>query len=129
MSATDRAILPRSSSKMRSVAIFAASRSPSSGRSFAPTPRRTTSPASMRPTVSAPTSTPAERTRWTTALRCGLLQQPGVVAADHVFDLFRREMAGRPHDHALGEGHARDVRDLAKAVAVLEEELLAVDLD
>src|SRR5438552_13463211 len=129
MSVTDRAILPRSSSKMRSVAIFAARRSPSSGRSLAPTPRRTTSPLSMLPTVSASTSTRAERTRWMTALRCGLLQHPRVVAADHVLDLFRGEVAGRPHDHALGQRHPRDVRDLAEAVAVLEEELLAVDLD
>src|SRR5438309_3944517 len=61
-SASARCILPPSS-KMRSAAIFAARRSPSSGRSFAPTPRRTTTPDLISATRSLPTSTVAERTR------------------------------------------------------------------
>ena len=42
---------------------------------------------------------------------------------------FSGGMARREDRHAAGERQARDVRDRAEAVAVLEEEWLAVDLD
>jgi len=38
-------------------------------------------------------------------------------------------MPGREHRHALGERESRDEGDLSKAVAVLEQKRLAVELD
>src|SRR5437879_3886808 len=75
------------------------------------------------------TSTDAPRTRCTMARVSWSLQHPGVVAADDGLDLARAEVAGRPDRSAQAERQARDVRDLPEAVAVLEQERLAVDLD
>ena len=57
-----------------------------------------------------------------TALRLRSLQHPGVVAADDGLDLFRAEVSGCPHGHALAERQPRDIGDLAEAVAVLEQD-------
>src|SRR5919204_3041916 len=57
------------------------------------------------------------------------LQHPRVVAAHDRLDLARREVAWRPDGHALPERQPRDVRHLAEAVTMLEEELFAVDFD
>src|SRR5687768_2580512 len=137
MSATLWCRRPRSSSNTRSSTILRASRSPSCARSPAPTPIITTRPWPISATASSPTVTEADRTRWTTALRSSrrsrssldLVQHPRVVAADDRLDLARGEVAGGPDGHALAERQARDVRHLAEAVAMLKEELSAVDLD
>src|SRR2546430_9023261 len=120
---------------MRRPAILAARRSPSSGRSFAPTPTRTTTPALISATCSSTTSTVADRTRCTIArvsrlpLTGASLQHPTVVYADDGLDLRRGEVAGGEYRHVLTERKACDERHLAEAIAVLEEERCAVDLE
>src|SRR5688572_22596688 len=113
---------------MRRPATREARRSPSSGTSSLPTPRRTTRPGPIAEMRSSSTSTLADRTRWTTALRERSLQHPRVVSADHRLDLFRGEMAGRPNEDVPLEWEARDVGDLPEAVPVLKDETLPIEL-
>src|SRR6266699_2134352 len=129
---TVRSRRPRPSSKIRSARTFAATRSPSSGRSSAATASNTARPGPIVAMASSATCTEAERTRWTTARTAArplLVQHPGVVAADDGLDLARGEMPGREHRHALFERQPCNVRDLPEAVAVLVQERLAVDLE
>ena len=64
-----------------------------------------------------------------TARVSGLLQHPGVVAAHDGFDLVLSEMTGCEHCVAATERKAGDVRHLAEAIPMLEQEGLAVDLE
>src|SRR5438477_132521 len=129
-----RCIRP-ASSKIRRAATFAARRSPSSGRSFNPTPRSTTTPDLISATRSSPTSTLAERTRCTIARvsrgppAVASFQHPRIVAADDRLDLRRGKMPRREDRHVLTQRKARDESHLAEAIAVLEQEGRPVDLE
>src|SRR3990170_4939874 len=121
----DRFSFPASSSKTRRWAIFSASATASASVSRAWTPRSTTYPRPMLPTVSSPTRTLPPETRCTTARirlrRLRTLEQvddegrgPGEISAAHGLPRVRMEVfaeARPPHEiEGLGGQLSRRVQ-------------------
>src|SRR5438067_8848068 len=84
-------------------------------------------PASMLPRTSSPTRTRARRTRWRTARTLG--EHERVLAAETRLDVRGIEMSGDPYGHVLRERESHHVGHATHAVAVLEDESLAVEDD